>query len=238
MAARRAAAAGEELESRHADALGQEMRRGSLPGHAAAHSALADVTAGGPYLDDTVEMLGKVEKQAQELAGSVDTMLSTLATKMGDIAQTSKQHSVMWAPPPRCQPPSLLLPSRARSDALPVLALTRASARRFDNLVSGTEHQAEFAVQTLPCPPVLSSALPSTGPPLPLTRAPCCADHPNGLPHLEVSTPRHGAGARRRHGRRNPGALSSPPQPPPMPVEKTSRPAPGASMAVMWRLMR
>ena len=88
MAARRAAAAGEELESRHADALGQEMRRGSLPGHAAAHSALADVTAGGPYLDDTVEMLGKVEKQAQELAGSVDTMLSTLATKMGDIAQT------------------------------------------------------------------------------------------------------------------------------------------------------
>ena len=161
MAARRAAAAGEELESRHADALGQEMRRGSLPGHAAAHSALADVTAGGPYLDDTVEMLGKVEKQAQELAGSVDTMLSTLATKMGDIAQTSKQHSVMWAPPLRppprhSQPPSLLLPSRARRDALPVLALTRASARRFDNLVSGTEHQAEFAVKTLPCPPLPS----------------------------------------------------------------------------------
>jgi hypothetical protein len=94
MSAKRAAQS-EELESRHADALGDELRVGSAPGQMP-HSALADVTTGGPYLDDTVGMLGQVDKRAEELARSVDAMLHTLSTKMGDIAHTSKEHSVAY----------------------------------------------------------------------------------------------------------------------------------------------
>ena len=71
MAARRAQQT-EELESRHADALGGVSTQ-------AAHSALDSVTTGGPYLDDTVEMLAQVDKRAEEMARSVDEMLSTLS---------------------------------------------------------------------------------------------------------------------------------------------------------------
>lgn len=94
MSARRDAQSA-ELETRHADAMGGLAAGGSTPGKAP-HSSLTDVTTGGPYLDDTVGMLQQVDKRAEELARSVDAMLHTLSTKMGDIAHTSKEHSIAY----------------------------------------------------------------------------------------------------------------------------------------------
>eukprot|EP01052_Picozoa_sp_SAG31_P021637 SAG31_NODE_1682_length_7537_cov_4.810164_10_plen_80_part_00 len=52
-----------------------------------AHSALSNVHEGGPFCEGTPKLLDEVEKNASDLAASVDKMLLLLSDKMKDVRE-------------------------------------------------------------------------------------------------------------------------------------------------------